>query len=124
MESLKAGVIINQLLNNNSDLNKLIKDRIFPIVSETDVEYPFIVYKRTGLFPKYVKGGNVEDDITMEILVISDNYKTSVEVAQLVRDILEYRELDDFIIRLSDASETYTDGDAFVQTLIFKINNQ
>lgn len=123
MESLKAGIIINKLLQANPSLNNKVKGKIFPIISEADVESPFIVYRRTGLNPKYIKGGNIEDDITMEILAISNNYKESVEIAQLVRDTLEYKEVEDTIITLSDASETYGEGDSFIQTIIFKINN-
>lgn len=123
MDSLKVGIAINRMLLDNPLIVDKVQNKVFPIVSESDIDFPFIVYRRSSLFPKYVKFGNVEDEITIEIIALSSNYADSVEIAQLIRDTLEYKEIESFTVTLSDACESYGEGDAYAQTLTFKLIN-
>lgn len=118
MDSLKAGIIINNLLTQSSELKKA---KVFPVVSEANTEYPFIVYRRTSFNKQFIKFGQGSEDINIEILVISDEYKESVELAQKVRNTLDNVETEGFEINMIDAHEQYGEGDAYIQTLIFKL---
>ena len=119
MESLNIGIAINQLLKE--PLKSVVGNRIFPIVSELETEFPFVVYKRSGLNPITVKWGNIYDEITIEITVLSNNYQQSIQIAQIIRNTLDNKNIDDYIITLNNSYESY--DDSYNQTLIFTINN-
>ena len=116
MKSIEIGIKINELLKQ---ILPELKNKIFPLISELDVSLPFIVYKRTAVNPKYIKHNISEEEIHIEIIVVSNSYKESVELAQRIKDNLEYKILDDINIFFTGSSEDYNDG--YIQTLTFKI---
>jgi len=123
--SLQIGKAIYSLLNANENLVAKTGNKIFPLISEIDTTFPFIIYKRTSVTPIYTKDYLTEDELTVEVVVASDKYNEAVEIADLVRDSLEgkkgtYSDLTIKSIRMKEADEDYTQ-DTFIQNLNFII---
>lgn len=117
MSSLQVGRAIYTLLKGFN---------AYPLVADEGATYPFIIYKRTGLVPASTKDMyNYRELATVELVVASDKYNESIEVAENIKSILEHtRGMYDDIkigdITLVGASEAYIDN-AFIQNLIFNI---
>lgn len=121
MDSLKVGKVIFSLLNGNSDLTAFVNNKIYPIIVEKETTFPFIVYKRNNIIPDYTKDFHFKDNVIIDIICVSTNYAESIEIAGIVRNILEDKRYDDIqSIKVESADEDYTD-DAYVQTLSFNL---
>ncbi len=125
--SLQIGKVIYNLLQSNTELGTKLQDKIFPLIANENTTFPFIVYKRTGIVPAYSKDRfTATETISVDVIVASDMYNDTVEIADLVRVALEGRKgmywniyIED--IRLLSADEEYME-DTFIQTLTFNIN--
>lgn len=121
MKSLEVGKKIYSLLNDDSRLTTLVDNKIYPIIVEKETNYPFIVYKRSNIIPDYTKDFHLKDNVIIDIICVSNDYANGIEIAEIVRDILEDKRTNDIqSIRLESADEDYID-DAFVQTLSFNL---
>lgn len=121
MKSLEVGKEIYSLLNGDSRLTTLVDNKIYPIIVEKETNYPFIVYKRSNIIPEYTKDFHLKDNVIIDIICVSNDYANGIEIAEIVRDILEDKRTNDIqSIRLESADEDYID-DAFVQTLSFNL---
>lgn len=121
MDSLKVGKEIYSLLYGSRNLRDYVQDKIFPIIVEKETTYPFIVYKRSNVIPDYTKDYHYKDEAVVDIICVSDKYVESVEIASIVRGILEDKKIDDISsIKLESADEDYL-NDAYIQTLSFNL---
>lgn len=121
MKSLEVGKEIYSLLNGDSRLTTLVGNKIYPIIVEKETNYPFIVYKRSNIIPDYTKDFHLKDNVIIDIICVSNDYANGIEIAEIVRDILEDKRTNDIqSIKLESADEDYID-DAFVQTLSFNL---
>ena len=121
MDSLKVGKEIYSLLNGNDSLTGVVGSKIYPIIVEKENTYPFIVYKRSNIIPDYTKDFHFKDEVIIDIICVSDDYSESVDIASMVRDILEDKRFADIeSIKLESADEDFID-DAYVQTLSFNL---
>ena len=127
--SLNIGKVIKDILYQDETLNNLVKNQVFPLIAEENTTFPFIVYRR-NIIRKSSTKDYVNDEIaSVDVVVASDKYSQSVEIAERVRFILERGgyEGENFSvdnITLSNASEQYMQN-TYVQTLTFdiEINN-
>jgi hypothetical protein len=118
------GKFVYSLLRNSSKIDC----KVYPLVADNDAKFPFIIYKRLNLVSLNNKDTYHEDQVTMEFTIVSDTYAKSIELANIVRALIEQRdqEYGDFAIsdaRLNMATEDYS-GNAFVQKLqiVFNLN--
>lgn len=124
--SILIGKFIYYILSNDEYIKTKVENKISPIIADEDTTFPFIVYNRSGIIPEYTKCGICEDNVTVEINVVSDDYYESCEIANKVRNILEstkkYTYDDMYIdsIKLSSSSETFSEF-IYVQILSFQI---
>ena len=122
--SLSAGAIIRAVLLADPEVASRT-NKIFPIVSSSS-ELPYIVYRRAELAANPQKSGQLgSDTIQMEVTCYTAKYAEGVELAEAVRNALDYEssEHDGLTMRgcyLAAGEEGYQD-DAFVQQLIFSI---
>lgn len=122
--SLSAGAIIRSVLMADSEVTART-NKIFPIVSSS-AELPYIVYRRAELEVNPQKSGLPGSDVVqLEITCYASKYAESVELAEAVRNALDFHsaEHEGLALRacyLSGSEEDYQD-DAFVQQLIFSI---
>ena len=111
---IQIGKDIKSLLNNACD-------RVYPLIADQGTKFPFITYRRSGSGDQQNKDSIYEETTNVEIVVVSNTYEESIDIAQKCRDIFETSKTQKIKkISLADAQEDYQE-DAFVQTLIFTI---
>ena len=126
--SLKIGRVVNQILSNILPT--------YPIVAEKGTQYPFAVYKRTGLQTANTKDiFNIAEYATVEVIVAATTYNEALKYAQDVKIRLENqrgfsesaKEEDIKItdVFLTNASEDFV-NDAYIQymTFVFHIEGE
>ena len=131
MNSLEIGKTIFKLLSENEELKTYVGSKIYPLVATTETTFPFIVYKRSNITPHYTKDYYSGIDYgNIDVVVASNKYNESVEIAALVRDSLENRkttqtenEAQIKSITLDSANEDFND-DTFIQVLSFNVKTQ
>ena len=122
--SLKIGKVIHEQLND------LIAN--YPIIAPQNTTYPFAVYKRTGLQVANTKDiYNYEEEANIEIIVVSQSYDESLEIATNMKMYLEhlngtFKTSKNEVINISDITLTDTNedfnNDAYLQIMNFKIS--
>ena len=121
MKSLEVGKEIYSFFNGDARLTTLVENKIYPIIVEKETTYPFIVYKRSNIIPDYTKDFHLKDNVIIDIICVSNDYAQGIEIAEIVRDILEDKRTKDIqSIKLESADEDFID-DAYVQTLSFNL---
>lgn len=125
--SILIGKYIRDLLLGDERLaNYLQPKQINALVIVDDkTPFPFITFGRTALVPKYTKDGLLESDVTFEIQCVSKDYIESLEIANIIRNLLEAKSYTDegiFIrqILLTGAIEDFM-YNAYVQRLVFSM---
>jgi len=125
--TILAGKYIRQIMVDNQELMELIAaNKIFPLIANPDTTFPFIVYSRTNLIPTYTKDLLTDNLVSFVVIVVSDNYVQSLNIANAVRHSLEgYRYQDNDIkiypIKFDSITEE-TMEDAYIQRLSFSFN--
>lgn len=122
--SISVNKHIYNLLINDEILNGLVGKKIYPIVAEETVSYPFILFTKESAIANYTKDLLMYDTVTISIAIAATNYSQTVEIAERVRQILENRRDDYFYNILFDSVTEDFVEDAYIQTLKFtsKIN--
>lgn len=124
--SILVGKHIRNILVGDETLSQYLQSgQITALVANENTTFPFIVFSRTGLTPSYTKDGLLESNITFEIVCVSTDYVESLEIANIVRNLLECKRYTDeeiYIkqIILSAVNEDYM-YDAYVQRLTFSM---
>ena len=123
--SLQVGKAIYSLLSSNQQLVSMVDGNIFPLIAEINTTFPFIVYRREAITPQYTKDYWTSDEVMINVMVASNDYVESIEIADLVRQSLdqkkgEYSGITIKDIRLTQADEDFID-DTYIQYLTFKI---
>ena len=125
--TILAGKYIRKFLVENEELSAIIDTKkIFPLIANADTTFPFIVYSRNNIVPTYTKDYLTDNALTFTIIVVSDEYVQSLELANAVRHSLEgYRYTDEVIsiapIKLQSITEE-TIEDAYIQRMTFIFN--
>lgn len=122
--SLSAGAIIRAVLLEDAGVAARVK-KIFPVVTDK-AELPYIVYRRSSLEPNPQKSGQPgADEVQIEILCYTARYGEGVELAEAVRNALDYVNAEHDGLRLRSCyltgSEEGWENDAFVQQLVFSM---
>lgn len=120
---LSAGRIISYVLKTNTEVCSRVSD-VFPIASNK-ATLPYVYYRRVGFSHNPQKVGRGADTVVIQVVCCTADYESSVELAEAVRNALDYQqaELDGQVMRscvLTDSDETWSD-DAYVQNLIFTV---
>jgi hypothetical protein len=115
---------IHAALSASADIQKAIgKNKIFPIATKNEVEFPFIVYERDNVTPRYDKSGASVTDSLVNVYVLAESYTESLDIAEMVIKALErkdavYSEFEVIGATMQGASESYT-ANTFVQQISF-----
>ena len=101
----------------------MIGSRVFPIVSKEGTQYPFVVYRRNSVAPTSCKDGLASETASVDIVIASNTYTNSIEVADRVRAAIDKRACvfqDTTVtnIEMTTAEEDFVD-DTYIQTLNF-----
>lgn len=125
IHSIKIGKLIYDRLRGDNTLVGLMNgEKIFPIVAPNETEFPFAVYQRANIVPKQAtKDGRYEDTVTFNVIVCSDSYNKSLDVADKIRELLEMRlmsneEIYMYQTYLTSITETY-EAATYIQQMQF-----
>ena len=120
---INIGTSIKTILTDET-LNNLLggDDKVCPIIMPEEIDYPFIVYRATGMNTDDNKDNSVDIDI-VTIMIIAGNYDSSVTIATRVRNLMETF-TSDLIndVKLVNRQEEQNE-DAFIQMLTFDVEN-
>ena len=126
MSNISIGKVIYNILSNDKDLKIKLKDKIFPLVSEAETTFPFLIYRRKSILQHNTKDKLYSESADVEIIIASEKYNESVVLAEMVKEVLEkYKGINNSIdvdkIEVIDAYEEFA-NDAYLQNLVIKIN--
>ena len=110
---------IYSLLKEDESLKELVGEKIYPIVAEETVTYPFVIFTKESVNGNYTKDLLLFDTAIISVAIAANNYFETVKIAERVRAILE-NHIDSYFynILLDNVTEEYLE-DAFVQQLQF-----
>lgn len=114
---------VRTILMSDTAITAHVGSRIFPLIIPENEDGDCIVYSRQHYNKKSVKMGVWEDECTLALTVISDNYDNSVTIAEAIDNALTGQvEINDtkLIFELADSSETFEDF-KYIQVLMFRI---
>ena len=114
---------IYSALTNSAELNNVIGKKIYPIATKNEVPFPFIVYERDSVTPRYDKSGASITESVVIVNVLSESYTQSIDIAEMVIRALERQDVvyDDFAVIgavMMGANEDYI-ANTYVQQLTF-----
>lgn len=132
MTGLSLNRLIFSKLNGNEEITQMLGQtddiqKIYPIVAERDTNFPYLVFKREKIEPYTAKGITVGDLVTFSIIVCSTSNLESINIAEKVREVLEYSSMNLSNLKLIEAQEDYSFGEGandgyFYEKLIFSAN--
>ena len=109
-------------LSGSAEIQKAIgKNKIFPIATKNEVPFPFIVYERDGVTPRYDKSGASVTESSVNVYVLAEGYTESLDIAEMVIRALERKDATykDFAVigaKMLGAADSYT-SNTFVQQI-------
>lgn len=124
--SISVNKHIYNILINDEKLNEMVDKKIYPIVAEENVKFPFVIFTKENCFANYTKDLLAYDSVTISVAIAAVNYFQTVQIAERIRQVLEnYRDGYFFNILLENVSEDFAE-DTYIQQLQFsaKINIQ
>ena len=119
---------IYSALTASAELSKAVGKKIYPIATKNEVPFPFIVYERDSVTPRYDKSGASVTDSVVNVYILSESYTESIDIAEMVIAALERKEAvyDNFQVigaTMQGASESYT-ANTFVQQVTFNFTTK
>lgn len=120
---MESSISINKhifsILTSDKSLKELVGTKIFPIVADDDVKFPYIILERTSITPYTYKGGVGYDKATFQIKIADSDYINTINIAEKVRELLELKTSSYFKrIEFSSCNEDFL-NDTYRQTLQF-----
>lgn len=110
---------IFRILSSDKTLNEMVGTKIFPIVADDDVKFPYIILERTSITPYTYKGGVGYDKATFQIKIADSDYINTINIAEKVRELLELKTSSYFKrIEFSSCNEDFL-NDTYRQLLQF-----
>ena len=121
INTLDIGKYIHSVL---TDASSGITCKCNPLVADNDTKYPFIVYRRMNLVSSTCQDGVFQDEVVMEIIVVSNKYSESVDIATKIRKRLERQRVIYNDLEINDgniimATEEFSNN-AYVQRMQFE----
>lgn len=120
---MESSISINKhifsILTSDKSLKEMVGTKIFPIVADDDVKFPYIILERTSITPYTYKGGVGYDKVTFQIKIADSDYINTINIAEKVRELLELRTSNYFKrIEFSSCNEDFM-NDTYRQILQF-----
>ena len=119
MTAISINKHIYNILSNDELIKGYVNNKIYPLVAEESTTFPFIIYRKNNIQTEYTKDGRVFDVADISITVVANDYITTVNVSERIRELIEWnKEFTD--ARMISNTDEYIDN-AYVQELTFSI---
>lgn len=122
--SLLTGQFIKDLIDEDEKLKDTIgAKKVFPLIANQNTDFPYIVYERSSLQPDYTKDGNSQDTVYISLMIYSDDYESSINITNYIRELVEFNAFPDYDITeiyVQDIKESLEEF-GYSQTLYLKI---
>lgn len=115
---------IHAILSGSADITKAVgANKVFPIATKNEVEFPFIVYERDSVAPRYDKSGASVTESSVNVYILAESYTECLDIAEIVIKALErkeakYKDFEVIGATMTGASESYT-ANTFIQQISF-----
>ena len=130
LTSISAGLWVYKALSASKELMRVC-GKVFPVVSEAGAQLPYVCYRKGSNTSLPVKQGRSSDAVSIEVTCYARTYAESVNMAEIVRGVLEGGETEDYVdatgrrlavacAQMIDCEEAWAD-DAYVQNMTFEI---
>ena len=117
---ITIGQTIYTLLTGNTAITGYTGLNIYPLIVPENTPLPLIVYERRSTNDAS-KDANALNNVDVDVMILADEYKESIDIAVLVASTLEnYSNGTIKKIHFTNIDELYTDG-VFIQKLTFNI---
>ena len=84
------GKLIYGRLSTSTNITAIVGTNIYPDITPQNVDYPFVVYTATNSTPVDYKDGQSNlEEINLQIDVYTQNYDTTQNLANLIRNRLD-----------------------------------
>lgn len=120
MTAISINKHIYSILANDEVLKGLVGEKIYPLVAEEETTFPFIIFRRNSIQTEYTKDGRVNDTVEISITAVANDYITTVNILERVRELIECNRSLFISAKLTNVSEDYIDN-AYIQEIIFSI---
>lgn len=122
-----------KLLTKNLEIGTFLVELInpicptYPVIADKGANGNYCVYRRTGFVARNTKDlYDYESTVSIEIIVVAQNYKESIRIAQEIKDKLEgfrgkWNRTEITSIFLENTNEDWN-NDFYLQRLYFTIN--
>lgn len=120
--SILINKYIYSKLSNSNELKKYVDSKIYPLVAENTTTFPFVTYYRDNISPiSFTKDGYCQDEVYFTINVVSDQYSQTLEIANIIRKLMEGLRGDNNIYdcHMTNIDENFVEN-SYVQTLQFQ----
>ena len=119
---ITIGQTIYSLLTGSTAVTGYTGNNIYPLIIPENTPLPCIVYERRSN-NDYSKDGLSLFDITVDLMVISEDYIQSIDVSNTVNSVLNgYKNSNIRGIKFVGIDELYSDG-VFIQKLTYNIKS-
>lgn len=120
VNSILIGKTIYKLLTESKELKEYVGEKIYPLIADDGVSFPFVIYYRTNIRNSVNKDGYYEDEVSFTILTVSNSYIESLEIANIIRSIFEKKKLTENIYNcaVEDIDEDFREN-AYIQQIYF-----
>lgn len=119
LEKLTIAITARSILLQDSEIQRLVGNRIFPSIAPTETPSPHIVYEREAYETESVKMGAVREVARLTYVVVSDDYDVGLEIAVAMHRVLQGDHGDE-TFEIIDSAERYEEG-KYLQIIDFKI---
>lgn len=123
INSILVNELLYERLTGSDSLKSIVGDKIFPIIADNNVTFPFVVFKRNSIQSAGSKDGIYDDVVEFSIAAASTSYFETLTIANVIRSVIEVPhfhnskiECDDIL--MTDIEEQFID-ECYVQRLSF-----
>lgn len=120
MINFKVGKEIVSLLKADFNFNRLIGNKVYPVIADAKATFPFVVYRRSGYRPAENKD-YLGEIVSVEFAVASVTYEEGLTIANALCDALIGKETDIIQeVRVTQLSEDFIE-DTFVERVFLDV---
>lgn len=117
---ITTGKEIYNILSSDTEVNRLVGEKIYPLIIPEGTKLPCIVYQR-NYSNTYSKDGLANSESNVDITIISLDYDEASEISIAVFNALNMKTNDTIkISRLISGDEVYAEG-AYIQNMVFYV---